>query len=376
MLKKKQKTIFICPNGFIGGAEKAMIHFCVGHQLNKWPVEILFFSNGDAVKLAKKYGVPTHILPIKFRLSSLINLYRACMYIRNYIKINNYEIIHATMAYSQIISTISTFLLPIKRIWYQHGPVVGVLDKLASRTPVDIICFNSKFLQNLHNSSNYLSPPKHKQSIVPCAIESQKSDSNKVQRIRETFVSPNEKLILLAGRITSWKGYDTAIKALATNNHNWKLLIIGSSFRNSDIEYEKKLHALVIEHNIENKVTFLPFQNDIVNYFAAADVFIHCSNVAEPFGLVVAEAMLQHTFVIGSSKGGITDILQDTTTGFSFDSTSTTEAVSQLATKINQFLSLSNQQILTITQNAFNLISQRHNIIPSTTVLEDLYRGK
>ena len=351
-----------------------MIHFCLGHQQNGIDVTILFLTDGPANEYAQQLGIKTYLLPHLFKLSQPIKLLIAVLWIRNFILQHDFKIIHATMAYGQIVTALATWLLPVKRVWYQHGPVAGTLDKLAILTPVDQIFFNSNFLKELHNSIYKIPIPLDKEFIVPYGIVPPQRDEDKIQEIKKSY-APTQHLFLLAGRICAWKGYETAIQALAQlQNISWKLLIVGSAFRASDKQYEQHLKELVNKLGLTTHITFLPFQTDIYNYFAAADTFIHCSNVAEPFGLVVAEAMLQETFVIGSSQGGVTDILQDGKTGFSFNSIDPTSATEQLKKKITQRLQLSPEIEQQLLHQAKKLISTRHNIAQAAAKLEYFYQ--
>ena len=369
------KTLYLCPNGYLGGAEKTMIDFCVGHQQRDWPAEILFFSDGPAFEVAKSYGIKCHLLPYPFRLSSPFKLLKACLYIRSLIKVNNFTVVHSTMPYAQIVAFLSTIFLPIKRFWYQHGPVNGTLDKIAIRTPSNHIFFNSSYLQSEHNRDYWFSAPLEKESIIPCAIKVPHTDPKTIEDIRSMYCPNGETLFLSTGRICSWKGYELAIEALnGLTQSKWKLLIIGSAFRPQDQEYEQLLKKMVNDKKLADQIIFLPFQKDIHNFLKAADILLHTSNVAEPFGLVVAEAMLQRTLVIGSSQGGIKDILIDRNTGISFDPIAS-DAVVTLLGKINALLLLSEEEKDKMTNNAYNLIFKRHNIQNCALLLEQHYKN-
>lgn len=372
-MSSRLKTLYICPNGYLGGAEKALINFCAGHKDTKWPAEIMFFSDGEAVKAAQSKGIKIHILPVSFKLSSPMQLLKACHYLRNYIRRNDFKIVHSTMAYSQIVVTLSTIFMHIKRVWYQHGPVQGFLDKIAIRTPVDQIYFNSNYLKRLHNTNYLISAPKYKEHIVPCAIEIPDTSISKVENIREKYKQDDEIIFLIAGRITRCKAYENAIHALSQiSTTQWKLLIVGSAMKESDQQYEQELHTLVIELKLEDKITFISFQSDISNYFKAADIFLHTSNFPEPFGLVVAEAMLQSCFVIGSSQGGVADFLIHKKTGYSYDSTAQ-NAISLLKETIEQVLRLNHHEVAKITEKSSQLISTQYSIIKIAQQLEELY---
>jgi glycosyltransferase involved in cell wall biosynthesis len=67
-------------------------------------------------------------------------------------------------------------------------------------------------------------------------------------------------------------------------------------------------------------VHFLGARGDVPDLMNAADVVIHASTVAEPFGLVVVEAMALGRPVIASKLGGPGEIVAPGT-GWTFDPT-------------------------------------------------------
>ncbi len=371
-MNQQKKTLYLSPNGYLGGAEKAMLQFCIAHQAHHWPFIILFLNDGEAYQLAVKAGLPVILLPqhLRFKLRSIKKLWRAIRFIREIIRKEDIKIIHATMAYGHIVAALSSLFFPTKRYWFQHGPVGGALDNIASCFPVNAILFNSAFLQREHNKLNYLASPLDREYIVPLAIAKKSVDLKKVAAIKQQFISP---LILIAGRICSWKGYDTAIKALSSIKTPWHLLIIGSPQQDHDRQYLAFLKQLVDKLQLTTKVTFLDFTSDIHHYFHAADLFLHTSNTPEPFGLVVAEAMLQKTFVIGSDHGGVNDILINNLTGLTFSATSK-ERVVDLRRQINTFFTLDSTTKERLIQQAYNLIITRHDPSRATKYLEWLYQ--
>lgn len=326
MSSKNKNILYISPNGYFGGAEKALIDFAFSHKkYGKYSPLILFFKKGEAYDIAKKKGIEIHHLKSTFKLSNPLQFIRACLEIRNFIKNHNIKFINSCMPYSHIVIFFSTLFLNTKNIWYQHGPVGGLLDKISSLFPVSQIFFNSAYTQKWHEETCLLNEPDLKKSIARYCIYEQQIDKDKVLNIRGTYKKNQDQLLLLqAGRICSWKSYETTLKAISILENDLKcinLLIIGSPKRQEDQKYYKMLQEMVTKLNLKKYVQFIPFVQDIQNYMKASDIFIHTSKTPEPFGLVVAEAMLTNTFVIGSSKGGISDILINNITGKSFDTT-------------------------------------------------------
>lgn len=110
----------------------------------------------------------------------------------------------------------------------------------------------------------------------------------------------------------SHKRVSDLIKAFATfskEKENVKLLLVGEGQEKPG--YEKLAHEL----NISEKVIFTGYQSDVALFYQIMDVFVLVS-AREAFGLVLAEAMLNHLPVIATRVGGMKYIVKDKETGF------------------------------------------------------------
>ena len=82
--------------------------------------------------------------------------------------------------------------------------------------------------------------------------------------------------------------------------------------------YEGELHRLARERGLEEQVRFLGHVDDMTSLYRDVDVVVHTSVAAEPFGLVVAEAMAAGRPVVASDLGGPTEIVEHGRTGLLF----------------------------------------------------------
>jgi len=361
MVDQNNKVIYICPNGFLGGAERFVLNAAIGHQeVGQWKPIIIFFNDGDALQEAQKKNVQTYLLKNKFRLLNPYKLFLALKEIRSIIVQENPGFLHATMAYGHIITWLASIFLPYKRLWFQHGPVDSVLDLIANQLPVDHIAYNSNYLKTLHHIS---------------------LDERKLKALEEQYKIDNPFLLLSAGRITECKSYETIIDALhsliANKNieaSKIKLLIIGSPTGKNDQQYEQKIHHLVQKYSLESIIQFLPFQANIHYFYALADCFIQSSKIPEPFGLTAAEAMKQGTFTIGCKQGGITEILQHEITGFTFES-SLSSAPKELALALDEIIQDS-QKREKLGLAGQKIVTDKLSIQTMINKLEEIYTSK
>lgn len=373
-----KKILYICPNGYLGGAEKFVYTAIKAHLELGNQVEVLFFNDGELVKKFQEESLPYKVLSSKFKLSQIGALIKALKEIRTYISNKGFDLIHATMPYAHIVTSLALLGCNVKRVWFQHGPVGGVLDKLANLFSVDKILFNSSYLQMIHNQMLFAFRFKDRQRIIKLGIEKNATSDKRIKDIRESYLSDShQQLWILPGRITNWKGQHLLIKAIAQLvkagkfKKEAKVLIIGEAKRDSDKIYEQELRELIKDSELEGVIELIGHQPDIYNFFGASDVTFHCSTVPEPFGLVAAEAMLSKSFVIGSSAGGISDILKNKETGLSYDSLGD-KAVENLVEVISYYLK-DDFDSNSCKENAYNLIAKDYSVEQMIADLNDSY---
>lgn len=383
----KKKILYICPNGYLGGAEKFVLNICEQHLIeNTFNISILFFKSGVASELAKEKGIEYSILPFSFKLTKLKSFIKATIYIRRFIKDSSIDIIHSTMPYSHIVIYFSSLYLNIKRVWFQHGPVGGTLDKLAALLTVDSILFNSKFLKDQHHKSLKYFPsvkPKYGELIIPLGVTKNTSSSNEISKLRKDLFEIEKSFIIGAvGRISSLKGYETLISAISKMKgvkcfSEIGVIIIGEANSKDDQDYYKKLQNMIEDEGLGDTIRFLDFKKNIHEFISLMDILVHSPRSFEAFGLVVAEAMLEHTLVIGSQHGGVSEILIDGKTGFSFDSFSTS-APQILAGKLEFIIKEieRNEEIFNdIITCGYKLISEEYTDQKMIKTIEDHYKN-
>jgi glycosyltransferase involved in cell wall biosynthesis len=126
-------------------------------------------------------------------------------------------------------------------------------------------------------------------------------------------------VVMIAGRISSLKGIDWAIKALANVSVRlppWKLLIVGSPQAGQE-NYAEELKVLVQKLNIEDRVMFTGSQKKMPEVYACANVVISATTrKPETFGRSLVEALAMNCPVIATAHGGALDIVKPGVSGW------------------------------------------------------------
>ena len=93
---------------------------------------------------------------------------------------------------------------------------------------------------------------------------------------------------------------------------NVHLLFIGGidEYHGADLEVVSTLQHYIAEHNLQEKVTFTNYTNDVFSIINAADI-ICIPSKNEAFGLTVIESMAANKAIVASNSGGIPEVLAD-----------------------------------------------------------------
>jgi glycosyltransferase involved in cell wall biosynthesis len=96
----------------------------------------------------------------------------------------------------------------------------------------------------------------------------------------------------LVGRILRWKGQDRFIRIAARvlGAVDAHFAIVGAPVFACDAAYPGELREQVAEQRLEDRVHFVPWQDDPARIYAALDVSCNCS-IREPFGRTTVEAL-------------------------------------------------------------------------------------
>jgi glycogen(starch) synthase len=134
--------------------------------------------------------------------------------------------------------------------------------------------------------------------------------------LRERFAAPDERLVLLIGRLVYEKGFQVALDALPTlieRVGDVRFLVAGSGTHEQELEQQAKRLGLV-RHG-----TFLGWIGDDVlhSLYRIADLCV-VPSLYEPFGIVALEAMASGCPCIVADTGGLREVVPNHDVGLRF----------------------------------------------------------
>jgi len=139
-----------------------------------------------------------------------------------------------------------------------------------------------------------------------------------LDELRARYAAPEERLVLLVGRLVYEKGFQLALEALPgliERVGNVRFIIAGSG------THEAELREQATQLGLDEHGTFLGWIGDDVlhSLYRIADLTV-VPSIYEPFGLVALEAMASGCPCLVSDTGGLREVVPNESVGLRFRS--------------------------------------------------------
>lgn len=152
-------------------------------------------------------------------------------------------------------------------------------------------------------------------AVIPNAVDTVRftPEAREARRsaVRNSYhLEDSDFVCLLIGNDWKKKGLDTLLNACGklSSDAPFKVLVVGSD---DTSVYQPLLKRL----NLESRVCFLPLSDDVLSFYAAADLYVGPS-LEDAFNLPIVEAMACGLPVIASVRAGASEFVRDAETGF------------------------------------------------------------
>ena len=327
----KIKVLQVIPKLGYGGAEIGcydLAHYLPENNCSSYIVT----SGGALLKYVNKKKVtvirlPVHIKnPILIFVNSLILIFIILFF--------NISIVHARSrapAWSCLFATKITrrkFVTTFHGTYNFNNSIKKFYNSVMVRSDLLIAGSNFIFSHVNENYSKYLNPKK-KFLVIFRGINVDYFDPNKIKAheekkiILQWNIQKDKKLILLPGRLTSWKGQEMFIEALNLVNQELKqevfnAVILGSA-QGRDV-YKKKLLRLVEQYRLNKQVKFVDRCRHMPLAYKISNLVVSSSIEPEAFGRVSVEAQSMEKLIIASNIGGSNETIINDKTGLLFES--------------------------------------------------------
>ena len=132
-------------------------------------------------------------------------------------------------------------------------------------------------------------------------------ESDEIKLKKKWEIDEKKKIILMPGRLTSWKGQELFIEAI--NLENIELgyeafygVILGNE-QGRDL-YKKKLIRLSEQYRMTKQLKFIDNCKNMALAYKISDIIVSASIEPEAFGRVAVEAQSMQKTIIASNIGG------------------------------------------------------------------------
>ena len=363
------KVLQVIPKLGYGGAETGC--YDIAHYLSENNCgSFIVTSGGELLKFVNKKKVKVIRLPVNSKNPILI--FFNFLALIGIILFNNISIVHARSrapAWSCFLASMITgkkFVTTFHGTYNFKNNFKKFYNSVMVRSSLIIAGSNFIFSHIKENYSKYLDNKKKLLVIfrginVDYFDPTTKLESDEKKLLTKWEIEKDKKIILLPGRLTSWKGQELFIEAI--NLVNTELgyeafygIILGSD-QGRDL-YKKKLIRLTEKYRMMNQIKFIDSCKDMALAYKVSDIVVSASIEPEAFGRVAVEAQSMEKPIIASNIGGSNETIIDDKTGFLFES-GNSKALSQ---KILKVLSLDETSLKTIGIEGRKNIIQKFNV--------------
>ncbi len=191
--------------------------------------------------------------------------------------------------------------------WVADQPqshIHGVERWMARRAEAVIVC--SYYMRG--HVADIFDIDERRVAVIPNGVDpSELRPSGDLQALRGEFAAPEEKLVLLVGRLVYEKGFQLALEALPEvieRVGKVRFLVAGSG------THEAELKAQAERLGLSEHGTFVGWIGDDVlhSLYRIADLCV-VPSIYEPFGLVALEAMASGCPCIVADTGGLREVV-------------------------------------------------------------------
>jgi len=330
-MSSKINVLQVIPKLGYGGAETGC--YDIAHYLSENNCKsYIVTSGGDLIKFIDKKKVKLIRLPVHSKNPLLIFL--NALILVGIILIFKISIVHARSRAPAWSCLLATKLTGRKFVTTFHGTYNfgGKLKKFYNSIMVrsDLIIAGSNFIFShiKNNYSEFLKPNKKFLVIfrginVDYFDQSTKFESDEKKLLQNWEINKEKKIILMPGRLTSWKGQKLFIEAInlvkiELGYEAFHVVILGSD-QGRDL-YKKELIRLIEQYRLTNQIKFIEHCKDMALAYKVSDIIISASIEPEAFGRVAVEAQSMEKLIIASNIGGSNETIIDEKTGFLFES--------------------------------------------------------
>ena len=325
-----------------GGAVEEYVYQLTRHlrRLNVDAIAIDARWGGNSVEIEDVNGAEVVRIPVKPPIIGFKkNIVQELLFgkaVVKYIKNQGFDIVHANTAWTgfilalhrsnkmgRFVYTCQNSFWPEDRVHWGEK-IVRIIEGNTMRSSDAIIALNKTMYKAIVDKAGVR---KNKVVIIPNGVDTDFFKPGlKRDEVLEKYGLEELKYVLFVGRVSPEKGVHILLKAfkhvIGQASRNIKLVVAGplsSSFTSSEVSLYAKTLMNYAERVLPGKVVFTgPADKGVLRILYSNAYCLVLPSLVEAFGMVIIEAMASGVPVIGSTAGGIPDIVVDGVNGLLF----------------------------------------------------------
>ncbi len=368
-MASKLKVLQVIPRLGYGGAETGC--YDLAHYLHEQKCKsYIVTSGGELIKYIDKKKVKLIKLPVHSKNPILILINSIAIMVL--ILVFNITVVHARSrapAWSCYIATKATgrkFVTTFHGTYNFNSSIKKFYNSIMVKS--DLLIAGSNFIFS-HISENYKKflNSKNKFLVIFRGINTEYFDTDSIKKKdveklkSEWKIEDNKKIILLPGRLTSWKGQEMFIEAINffhLNNPELDFVAVILGNDQGRTVYRKKLVRLVEQFKLTQKIKFIDNCHNMPVAYFISDVIVSSSIEPEAFGRVSVEAQAMKKPIVASNIGGSKETVIDNKTGLLFENANPRS----LCDKLNEIIKLDNLTLDLMGKEGRKNVINRFNI--------------
>ncbi len=284
---------------------------CQVHFISQAPKGLLYnvLVNDLNVISPKEYPTP----------SSFWSKIRHLIFIIDYCRLNNIDLVFGHLQYANIFMVLASFFLKAKIVAFRHHFEAKNFKEYISdwliNSLAELVVVPSRTLYE--SILKERKAQKGKLTIIPYIYDFSgyaQPNLDEVRKIRNTYEC--QSLLLVASRMIKSKRHDLAIrmlKNLLDSNLDVKMILLD---RGPEEDSYKKLAS---ELGLSDKVFFVGFVDNLIDYLWACDILVHPSNNDVSSSLVKEAGYMSKAVVICRQAGDFDEYIEDEVNGMMCD---------------------------------------------------------
>ncbi len=309
------RILLVNPSPIRGGAEQMLEAFVLGFDPDAVRAEVACLAPGPFVDDLVSAGAVVHHIDA----GRMRQVHRWAASVRSLASLaKGFDAVCSWQVKGHYYGTPAARLARKPALWWDHGirPVRGQQSAFAGGTiprslPADLVLTSSRVAAGRHRRGHAIHPGIDVAAFAGAAAHR--------DAVRSSWgITPEQPLVGIVGRLQPWKGQHVFLRAAAQvlqSVPDARFAIIGDAIGGFSTNYPGQLRTLAVELGIQDRIVFAGQRRDVADVLGALDVFVHAST-AEPFGIVIVEALAAGVPVVATRGGGVPEIITDASDGF------------------------------------------------------------